>query len=944
MAKTFVSGYVRDAQTGEKLIGAYVVEQGSTNGTSTDMNAYFNLALSGKVLQVSFVGYQPQTIRIERDTLLVIYLESANEIETIDVEGQSKKRFNVTTLNARQINSIPAIGGKPDVIKTLQLLPGIQTQKEGTSLMNVRGGNPGENLYLIDNVPLIYMNHLGGFTSVFNPDMINSVQVYKGGFPAKYGGKLSSVVAISQREGNRDHLKGTFGIGLSDGSFTVEGPINEQWSFIVNGRKTLSDALFIAVSSLADQDYIIRYGFHDINAKLTWRPDNKNSLSFNLYQGDDYLHFLNKRNLQKEDGRNEIQNIWGNWLASARWTNVLSPKLVADNTLSLSRYRLKINQDYKHEVDSMEFIKENVSSVQEVRFSSDWIYKINKTMSLNFGIQNATRTYIPNKYQRSDYPLSPDFETIHTNEGAVYLNNQLVFSNFVEANIGARMVGYTHRDFFDYSFEPRISINVQFAKKHALNFTYQNVKQYAHLLFASGSILNNEIWVPASEQFRPSQSSQYSVGIKGSMLKDLFQHEISFYYKDLRNLSTYREGYMNFLGDGGWRTKIETNGKGLSYGAEFLLRKLEGKWTGFVGYTYSKTTRQYPGINRGKEFLFDYHRLHAVALNVNRKLNDKWDFGMNWVYHTGLPYTPVLGRQAYVDGAFNGEALIYGERNSATVKAYHRLDLALTLHTYTKRGRKAQWNFSVYNAYNRNNAFNYLYLYSKSISSGYHQQEGESLKLYQQGMFPIIPTVTYKVFFDPDLKVPVQQTTYRSLLKNMEKTTNADFSIEDKWNINLGYAMSPSLKKKNESGMYRYFIFPKLSADLNYRLSAYWSAGSYWGVQRYRAYVLDEGSSTSGSIYNKNALLAGVQSKFIYSEFIPSIRKLVDLYASASVGFKRYQSGNYYWPRGFRLCYGVKSGASVFFSKHLGAFVEYGIDIFESQPESELKYGLSIRF
>ena len=342
-AKIYVSGYVRDAQTREKLVGAYVIEHGTTNGTSADINGYFNITLSANKLEASYVGYQPQSIELNRDTLIIIYLKSDNEIESITIEGQRVKRFNVTTLDARQINSIPAIGGKPDVIKTLQLLPGIEAQKEGSSLMNVRGGNPGENLYMIDNVPLIYMNHLGGFTSVFNPDMINSVQVYKGGFPAKYGGKLSSVVAISQREGNRDKVKGSFGIGLSDASFTVEGPINDEWSFIVNGRKTLTDALYIAVSSIADQDFIIRYGFHDINAKLTWRPDIKNSFSFNLYQGDDYLNYLNKPKLHEKDGRNEYSNIWGNWLASARWTNTISPKLVTDNTLSISRYRLRLH-------------------------------------------------------------------------------------------------------------------------------------------------------------------------------------------------------------------------------------------------------------------------------------------------------------------------------------------------------------------------------------------------------------------------------------------------------------------------------------------------------------------------------------------------------------------------------------------------------------------------
>lgn len=747
-SKIYVSGYVRDADTGEKLIGAYVIELGTSNGTSTDINGYFNLTVSGNELKASFVGYRYKTINVQCDTLLTIQLQSSNEIESVNVYEQRVERFNVTALDAKQINTIPAIGGKPDVIKTLQLLPGIQTQKEGTSMMNVRGGNPGENLYLIDNVPLIYMNHLGGFTSVFNPDMINSIHVYKGGFPARFGGKLSSVVAISQREGNNDKIKGALGIGVSDASFTLEGPVGEKCTFIVNGRKTLTDALYMLVSNIADQDYIIRYGFHDINAKFTWRPNMKNSFSLNAYQGDDYLHFMNKHKLHKEDGRIEFQNIWGNWLTSARWTVALTPKLVADNTLSISRYRLKVSRDYKKAADSLDYYRENSSSVKELRLSSDWNYNINKAISLNFGLQNSSFAYVPNKFYSSDDTYESNYETINTNEAAFYLNNEIVLADIIEANIGARIIAYSSNGFFESSFEPRMSVNLRIAKKHAINISYQLVNQYAHLLFASGSVLNNEIWVPANESFKPSFSSQYNIGIKGSILSDVVQYESSIYYKSLENLSTYREGYTNFLGDGGWRNKIETDGSGLSYGAEMLIKKVKGKWIGFAAYTYSKTTRLFPGINKGKEYLFDYDIPHAFSINLNRKINNKWHFGMNWVCQSGLPYTPVLGRQEFIDGDYFGEALIYGERNSERISYYHRLDLGLTMNSLTKRGRKAQWIFSVYNAYNRNNAYNYLYLYSKDIFDGTTKKDGDQLKLYQQGMFPIIPTVAYKVFFE----------------------------------------------------------------------------------------------------------------------------------------------------------------------------------------------------
>ncbi|MFA9388230.1 MAG: carboxypeptidase-like regulatory domain-containing protein [Prolixibacteraceae bacterium] len=940
-AKIHVAGYVKDELTGEKLIGAYVIETGTSNGTSTDNNGYFSLVLAGNELRTSFIGYKTKYMRVEQDTLLIINLESGHEIETITVEGQRFQKFNVTSLNAKEIISIPAIGGKPDVIKTLQLLPGIQTQSEGTSLMNVRGGNPGENLYLIDNVPLIYMNHLGGFTSVFNPDMINSIEVYKGGFPARYGGKLSSVVAISQREGNKDRIKGSFGIGVTDVSISLEGPINDKVSFIVNGRKTLTDGLFLIASNLADQDFLVRYGFHDINAKVTWRPNVKNSVSFNVYQGDDYLHYMNKYKLHKEDGRNELQNIWGNWLASARWSSTLSPKLFVDNSVSFCRYRLKMNWDYKNEKDSVDFHQENISSVQDVRLSSDWKYKMNKAWSLNFGLQSSSLRYVPNKYYRTYATAIQDFEIINTNETALYLSNIILLFNKIEANIGGRFVGYINADYSDFSFEPRFSLNAQITKNHAINLSYQRVKQYSHLIFSAANILNNEVWVPASGRFKPSQSNQFSVGIKGSFNKQMFEHEISVYYKDMLNLSTYKEGYQNFLGDGGWRSKIETDGKGVSYGAEFLLKKVAGDWTGFAAYTYSKTTRQFPGINRGIEFLFDYDRPHAIAVNINKKLNHKWDFGMNWVYQTGLPYTPVLGRQMALQDNGLGEALIYGERNSGRINDYHRLDLGLTLHSYTKRGRSSEWVFSVYNAYNRKNAYNYLYLYSKDADRGYRKRSPEeSLKLYQQSMFPILPTVAYKVYFDKEINP--QQMFFKKNAKTIKKEEIANYTRKGRWNLKVGSTFSPVLKS-SYGHMYSLQYDPFNRLNVSCGISEYLETGVYLGQEKYLAMVP---ANVDGQFFGskEKSLHYGVLSNVHLAPLLPVVNHFMDIYVTGSLGVQRYNPPYGYQPNGTQFRYGLALGTSVFITKHIGAFAEYGIRKASWRNIAEVNYGLNIRF
>jgi hypothetical protein len=299
-------------------------------------------------------------------------------------------------------------------------------------------------------------------------------------------------------------------------------------------------------------------------------------------------------------------------------------------------------------------------------------------------------------------------------------------------------------------------LNARLSPTQTLNLTWQQVNQYAHLAFTSGSIMNNEIWIPADENIAPSNSTQYSVGWKGQFFDNVIESELNLYYKELNNLATYKEGYNNLMGDGGWRSKIETGGSGTAKGVELLVRKVIGKWTGFMGYTYSNATRQFPGINKGKEYVFDYDRPHSFSINVNRKLNEKWSFNASWVYQTGLPYTSVLGRQltptTEVDEEGNPqyvEAFIYGERNSSRMKDYHRLDIGATLTTKTKHGRKAQWNFSVYNVYNRHNPSSYYYATQKDGSMNYdYTGNYKPLNQYQISIFTIIPSVSYKVFFE----------------------------------------------------------------------------------------------------------------------------------------------------------------------------------------------------
>jgi len=746
-----IAGFVKDADTGESLIGATVVEETLTNGTVTNSNGYFSILSNKQNIRVSFVGYQTNHVICSADTLITILLKAGQELEEVSVNGKRFQQFNTTKLSVAELNSIPALGGKPDVLKSLQLMPGIQSQGEGTSLLNVRGGNPGENLYLIDNVPLLYVNHFGGFMSVFNPDMINSMDVYKNGFPSKYGGKISSIMAITQREGNNKEWKGNLGIGITDASFSVEGPlIKDKASIIITGRKTLIDLPLWAYTRFNEgQGASFFYGFHDINGKFTYRPDNKNSFHVNLYQGDDYLRYSDKET-GTDYYKSEISNKWGNWMLSGRWSRVIGPRLFVNNTLSTTNYRLKTDRQFilKDETDTTEVNYLNVSKVGDISFRSDWQYKVTMDYDVEFGLKSTAMNHIPNKSVGYD-TVQQSFEQIRSYENAVYLSNQIHLFSFIDANIGLRLVNYVNETYTNNFFEPRININAALSSTQAINFSYQKVYQFAHLLFTTGSIMNNEIWVPANEMLDPSSSIQYSAGWKGSFHKNEFDAEINVYHKDLNSLVTYKEGYSNLLGDGGWRNKMETGGSGKSQGIEVLLRKNKGKWKGFIAYTYSKTTRRFEGINKGIEYVFNYDVPHSGSINISRKLSEKWSVSLSWVYQTGLPYTPVLGRQLIPVGKDEYiEGLVYGERNSDRMEDYHRLDIGFTKVKTTKRGRRAEWNYSIYNAYNRANANAYIYARDKESDSYVHWHEFKPFKKYKFSFFPIIPTISYKLYFD----------------------------------------------------------------------------------------------------------------------------------------------------------------------------------------------------
>ena len=585
--------------------------------------------------------------------------------------------------------------------------------------------------------------------------MINGLDIYKGGFPPMYGGKLSSIVDITQREGNMDGLKGTFSAGVTDLSFSVEGPTKlKNTTFIVTGRKTLTEALLGLASKVAN-DNIVMYGFHDINAKFSWKPNARNSLHLNLYQGDDYLHFHTQRD-SRIVNNSRMNTIWGNWLVFARWNYMLSNKLFVKNSLSYTRYRLSDKARYDN--DDGEFSSAYLSSVQDVSLRSDWKYQAFMNWTMDFGAQASQLTHLPNRTRQTNLIVQSPDEKYRAVETSAYIDNKITLLNSVKAFIGGRTVFYVNGDYHHFSFEPRLRLLIDVSKNHAFSMSYMAVSQNSQLLFTSGGIMNNEVWVPAGEMFPVAGSEQYSAGWTAAFYGGMFQAGAEAYYKRLSNLSNYREGYASLIGDTDWQSKIITGGSGEAKGIEFLFRKETGEWTGFASWAWSKATRQYPDSNDGASYIYEFDRPHTLSFSVNRQLNNKWTFNAAWIFMTGLPYTPAIGRQLY---EYNNEddyidALIYGERNSARMKPYHRLDVGFNYSKLTRGNRKAVWTFSIYNVYNRLNPYFYYYTTS-DVPAGYYYihyrndplyVQNNKLSLYQVAFFPMIPTISYKLYFD----------------------------------------------------------------------------------------------------------------------------------------------------------------------------------------------------
>ncbi len=750
-----LSGFVHDSKTGETLTGVVIYPKGnSRNSVTTNSYGYYSLSLpSGMyVIVFQYLGYKNNIISedFKNDKAMNIDLEEQSiSLTEVTVNGEKSNRNVVsadvmTKLNVKEIQNIPVFFGEKDILKTIQLLPGISPVGEGNAGFYVRGGSADQNLILLDEAPVYNPSHLLGFFSTFTSEAIKDVTVYKGGFPAGFGGRLSSVVDIKMNEGNTKEFHVSGGIGLISSRLAVEGPLfKHKGSFMVTARRTYAD-MFLLLLPKKGADSIARKSslyFYDLNFKANYDFSGKDHLYFSCYLGRDNF------NLGTSMGLN-----WGNITATTRWNHIFSDKLFSNTSLIFSRYSYNFNVAVGNSTMNV------LSEIKDWNLKEDFHYYLNSNNLIKFGFNSIYHTFIPSKVDSSALFRVKPMDNRYALENALYISNEQTISKHLRATYGLRYslfssVGpgtvYTYNEISDVvdsvsypkgkiyntfaGFEPRILLNYIVNDSSSVKASYARMRQYVHLLSNTTSSTPFDLWVPSNINILPEISDQYTLGYFRNFKHNMFETSVEIYYKTLQNQIDYRNGANLILNN-----KVESElvfGKGLSYGAEFYIRKKYGKLTGWVSYTLSKTQRQFDAINGGKAFLAKQDRPNNIAIVGMYEITPRLNLSATWVYYTGNAVTFPSGRYL-VDG---NVVPLYSERNGYRMPDYHRLDVGITwIRTKTAK-YEGSWNFSIYNAYARENAY--------ATNFQVDPNNPTKMQAVQLSLFKIVPSVTYNFKF-----------------------------------------------------------------------------------------------------------------------------------------------------------------------------------------------------
>lgn len=768
-----ISGYITDLESGEGLIGANIYLNDSNTGTITNSFGYFSLTLpiGPKELNASYIGFQNQLIKLDlnKDTILDISLSSSIAMEVVEITAASSKKIEDETQMSTievpilQIKKIPALLGEVDVLKALQLLPGVQSGGEGQSGLYVRGGSPDQNLILLDGTPVYNASHLFGFFSVFNADAIKDVKLIKGGFPARYGGRLSSVLEINMKEGNNKSFGGKASIGLVSSKLTLEGPIgkSEKTSFIVSGRRTYIDLLLKPVikNSFKEEgsDGSTGYFFYDLNAKVNHKFSNRDKLYLSFYGGQDKFFLEDKEVGSVINDINENDLKWGNITTALRWNHVFQPKLFLNTTATYSRYNLD-TRSYFATVDSRineteDILLNYVSGIEDFALKMDFDYVPSPRHFIRFGVHGISHQFKPGTFDLEQNIPSENYffkttlgqDDISSIELATYIEDDLVINDNLKANIGLHLSGFSVEDKFYASLQPRISMRYLLGNGMSAKASFANMRQYIQLLAFEGVGLPTDLWLPTTDRVKPQDSWQVAAGFAKSF-ENGYELSIEGYYKEMSNIIAYKDGSGLFEFTD-WQDRV-TQGNGTSYGLEVFLQKKQGRFTGWIGYTLSKSVRQFDELNFGEEFSYRYDRRHDISVVGSYTVKKDNTLSFAWVYGTGNAITLPTGNFSgiYPSARFNNvyQGDLYDDRNNFRMNAYHRLDLSYTLFK-DKGSWNRSWSFGAYNSYNRKNPF-FVYSDTDFIEDG-NGNFTQTYVLKQASLFPIIPYITYSVEF-----------------------------------------------------------------------------------------------------------------------------------------------------------------------------------------------------
>ncbi|MBI3135365.1 MAG: TonB-dependent receptor [Bacteroidetes bacterium] len=766
--KYTVSGYVKDAETGEALIGARVFVPALSVGAIANTYGFYSLTLPQGVHEVvfSFVGKEPSKMQVTLDANVSLNLElkPAGMLSEVLVTGEVKQHesteMSTTELPMSKVKSLPVLLGEIDVIKTAQLLPGIKAGSEGSSGIYVRGGGPDQNLILLDGVPIYNANHLFGFFSVFNADAINNVKIVKGGFPAEYGGRISSVIDIRMKEGDMKKLHGEGSVGIISSKLMLNGPIiKDKTSFMISARRTYIDLLakpFIKLANAKNtgNDKVTGgYYFYDVNAKINHIINDKNRIYFSAYLGDDKFYvnstydYVDNAKTYYEESNGGLS--WGNKIMALRWNHQFSPKLFANTTLNFSDYRFKtgfgmtVYEDGKKDTPDQNYSFDYLSGITDWGGNVHFSYYPNPNHKVEFGVGEIYHTFKPGvnqfKYDNNGATTDTVFggKRTYAHEFYGFIQDDFKISKRIMANLGVHFSNFIVRDKYYNALQPRAAFNFLLDEKSSLKVSYSHMAQYLHLLTNTTIGLPTDLWVPATDTIPFQIGDQYAVGYTRE-LKAGYRIGAEAYYKQMNNLIEYKEGASFFDTSNDWEKLVEV-GKGYSYGLEVLFEKRTGKTTGWIGYTLSWTNRQFDNLNNGNIFPYRYDSRHNISVVVTHKFNDKIDIGVVWVYATGNAVTLALQQYNALEDQnyFSSTVEHVDGRNNYRMPSYHRLDIGVNIHKEKKWGQ-ATWSFGLYNAYNRQNPF--------YLEFGYLKNSDKKV-LKQVSLFPIIPSINYSFKF-----------------------------------------------------------------------------------------------------------------------------------------------------------------------------------------------------